>query len=154
MEQPETVPAGLRSTTLRSHAGQISFPGGSLDNGEDVIDAALRESREEIGLNSDSVDIRGYLPGVVTVANYHIAPVLGVIDHRPDLIPSPNEVERILVEPLAPLLDRRYHGREVKEHEGRSYQTWVIKHRSEYIWGATAKMLIQWSQAMSTKNDR
>ena len=138
----------MRSSTLRHHAGQISFPGGRLDDGETVVQAALRESQEEIGLHPDLVQIRGFLPGVITTANFHIAPVLGLIDHIPDLNPAPDEVERILIEPLAPLLDRQNHGREAKEYQGQPYQTWVIDHPSEYIWGATAKMLVQWSRAM------
>ena len=143
----------MRSSTLRHHAGQISFPGGRLDDGETVIEAALRESQEEIGLNPDLVDIRGFLPGVITTANFHIAPVLGLIKTHPELTAAPDEVERILIEPLAPLLDRGRHGRQAKEYQGQPYQTWVIDHPSEYIWGATAKMLVQWSQAMFNKDE-
>ena len=143
----------MRSSTLRHHAGQISFPGGRLDAGETVIEAALRESHEEIDLIPDQVDIRGFLPGVITTANFHIAPVLGIIKGDPQLKPAPDEVERILIEPLAPLLDRGRHGRQDKEYQGQAYQTWVIDHPSEYIWGATAKMLVQWSQAMFNEDD-
>ena len=138
----------MRASTLRHHAGQISFPGGRLDEGETVIDAALRESHEEINLDPSLVDIRGFLPGVITTANFHIAPVLGIIKESPQLTPAPDEVERILIEPLAPLLDQDRHGREAKEYQGQPYKTWVIAHPSEYIWGATAKMLVQWSRAM------
>ena len=138
----------MRSSALRHHAGQISFPGGRLDEGEGVIDAALRESHEEIGLNPKSVDILGFLPGVLTAANFHIAPVLGVVCHHPELRASPDEVERILIEPLAPLLDQRRHVFENRDYKGQPFKTWVINHPTEYIWGATARMLVQWSQAM------
>jgi 8-oxo-dGTP pyrophosphatase MutT (NUDIX family) len=137
-----------RSSGLRHHAGQISFPGGQIDDGETALDAALREAEEEIGLMPADVDILGYLPGVITTANFHIAPVLGVVRRWPNLTPARDEVARILIEDIAPLLnpdhfERQSNSHQGNSHQGRDYETWVIRHPQEYIWGATATMLIQ-----------
>lgn len=132
-----------RSHELRHHAGQISFPGGRIESGEQPKQAALREAQEEINLNPDDVEVIGYLPGVITTANFHIAPVVGVLKQRPLLTASPDEVSRILIEDLSALLDRSLFEREPKQYKGVDYQTWVIKHPEEYIWGATAKLLVQ-----------
>ncbi|MCE2516769.1 MAG: CoA pyrophosphatase [Alphaproteobacteria bacterium] len=132
-----------RSAQLRHHAGQISFPGGRIDDGESAIDAALREAHEEIGLKPEDVEVLGHLPGVVTTANFHIAPVVGVVRRQVELTPAPDEVARILIEDIQPLLDRSQFEREPKQYNGVDYQTWVIRHPREYIWGATAKLLVQ-----------
>ena len=139
-----------RSSRLRHHAGQISFPGGAIDHGESVEQAALREAHEEINLSPNDVEILGHLPGVLTTANFHIAPVLGLIkkDVSRDglgLTPHPDEVERILIEPIRPLLWRQNHRQEPRQYNGVDYKTWVIDHQHEYIWGATAKLIVQWS---------
>ena len=141
----------VRAATLRHHAGQISFPGGRINHGETPLDAALRESHEEIDLNPNEVDILGFLPGVITTANFHIAPVLGIIRSTPHLTPALVEVERIIIEPLEPLLDPQNHHMQNKKYNEINYKTWVIKHPTEYIWGATAKMMVQWSKAMGSK---
>jgi len=134
-----------RSSELRHHAGQISFPGGQIDQGETVLGAALREAEEEIALPAGKVDVLGYLPGVVTTANFHIAPVLGVVNADVSLVPAEAEVSRILIEPVLPLLDPGRHRSVQREYQGKPYQSWEIQHDREYIWGATARILVQWS---------
>lgn len=167
MPEPELAPAGRRpsavliplmidegvlkvvlterSSSLRHHAGQISFPGGRIDEGEVPHTAALREANEEIGLKPEDVELIGFLPGVITTANYHIVPILGLIKGTPTLTKQPDEVARILIEPLMPILDPANFMREPKQYNGVDYQTWVISHPNEYIWGATAKLIVQWA---------
>ena len=134
-----------RAGHLRHHAGQISFPGGRIETGENPVSAALREAEEEVGLTGGDVEVLGYLPGVATGAGFHITPLLGEVRGRPELRPDPGEVGRILVEPVLPLLDPANHETHELEHKGKTYESWAIRHDKEYIWGATARLIVQWS---------
>ena len=142
-----------RSSQLRHHAGQISFPGGAIDAGETAEEAAFREAHEEINLHPSHVDMLGFLPGVLTTANFHIAPVLALVKRElttsdMNLSPHPDEVDRILLEPIHPLLKHQHHRQEPRQYNGVDYKTWVIDHHQEYIWGATAKLIVQWSRLL------
>ena len=137
-----------RAGHLRHHAGQISFPGGRIEPGETQAEAALREAGEEVGLSGGDVDILGHLPGVTTIAGFHIAPVLGAVRGQPELRSDPGEVERILVEPVGPLLEPANHEPVMREHRGEPYRSWTIRHDREYIWGATARLIVQWSRLL------
>ena len=137
-----------RAGHLRHHAGQISFPGGRIEPGETQVEAALREAEEEVGLSGGDIEILGHLPGVTTTAGFHIAPVLGAIRGRPELRPDPGEVERILVEPVGPLLEPANHEPVMREHKGRTYRSWTIRHDREHIWGATARLIVRWSRLL------
>ncbi len=139
-----------RSTGLRTHQGQVSFPGGRLDEGEDAVGAALREAFEEIGLDPVLVTTVGWLHPLLTmVSTSFILPVLGVLDGRPDYVVNPDEVERVFDVALSELADPgifheerwRIPGRLVTGSDDGSFPVWFFEIAGELIWGATARML-------------
>ena len=132
----------VRSESLPSHKGQISFPGGSIDP-EDASPeaAALREAQEEIGLDPAAVEVVGRLDDMPTfVSGYVVSPVVGVLDTRPELMPNPAEVARVLEIPLDDLVDeiRREPG---FSERGRTYPTEAWVWNEHVIWGVTARLL-------------
>ena len=96
------VPLTVRGSALRHHTGQVSLPGGRLDAGESVEQAALREAHEEVGVLPSQVDILGRLtPLAVFVSGHMLHPVVGVSSQRPDFNLASHEVDRLLEVPLA-----------------------------------------------------
>ena len=148
-EQSPKLILTKRTAHLPDHAGQVCFPGGKINAGESVLEAALRESHEEIGLAASALETVGYLPGVIAAEQFHIAPVLGFVDPGVVLTPAPDEVALILPLPLDKVLNDRHFRQEPIKSKGRSYLTWVIDHDEEYIWGATAKIIVQWHHKLS-----
>jgi 8-oxo-dGTP pyrophosphatase MutT (NUDIX family) len=141
-----------RSTGLRTHQGQVSFPGGRLDEGEDAVAAALREAFEEVDLDPSLVTAVGWLHPVMTmVSASYILPVLGTLEGRPQLRANPSEVERIFDVSLAELADPeifheerwRIPGRVIAGSEDNSFPVWFFEVSGELIWGATARMLYE-----------
>jgi 8-oxo-dGTP pyrophosphatase MutT (NUDIX family) len=141
-----------RSTGLRTHQGQVSFPGGRLDEGEDAVAAALREAFEEVDLDPCLVTTVGWLHPVLTmVSASFILPVLGTVEGRPHLVANPSEVERIFDVSLAELSDPavfheerwRIPGRVITGSEDNSFPVWFFEVSGELIWGATARMLYE-----------
>lgn len=138
-----TILLTLRAPHLKMHSGQVSFPGGRVDPQDASPEAAaLRESREEIGLDAGRVELLGRLPDYLTGTGYRITPVVGVLTPPFDLQPDPGEVSEVFEVPLALLLDPANHRRDSREWQGRTRQFFVIAHERHYIWGATAGMLI------------
>ena len=131
-----------RTETLRKHAGQIAFPGGRVDAGEDVVTAALREAEEEIALSRDHVTVIGQADGYRTVTGFQVTPVIGVVP--PDLVlqPSEAEVASVFEVPLAFLLDPDNHVAAQVEWQGRMRQYYEILWHDRRIWGATAAMIV------------
>ena len=133
-----------RSSRLRSHTGQVSFPGGRLDEGEDPISAALREAREEIGLHPSTVEIIGELSPLVTVSSgAAISPCVGVLPERPQLHPNPSEVERVFDVALTELTAADVYHEEVWPFPGGERSMYVFDLDGDTVWGATARMLTE-----------
>ena len=141
-----------RSSGLRTHQGQVSFPGGRLEEGEDAVAAALREAFEEVNLDPSLVTTVGWLHPVLTmVSASFILPVLGTVDGRPSLVGNPSEVERIFDVSLAELAEPaifheerwRIPGRVITGSEDNSFPVWFFEVAGELIWGATARMLYE-----------
>lgn len=131
-----------RTDTLSRHAGEISFPGGLADEGEDAATAALREAEEELGLRPDDVTLVGSLPPVHTrVTGILIVPFVGLLDRDPRFTPNAEEIADVLEFGLADLIAR---GAESEfEHEGTRFHTHIYEVDGHVIWGATARIL--WS---------
>ncbi len=136
-----------RSEDLSLHAGQISFPGGIFETGDDTLLAtALRETREELDLDIKASQVLGLLPGVRTLTGFDIAPFITILDQLPRYRPNPGEVQKVLEIPLLPLLST--HHREMGYPvEKKMVAYWYLQHR---IWGATAKILQKIGKQIST----
>ncbi|MDQ6614404.1 MAG: CoA pyrophosphatase [Actinomycetota bacterium] len=132
-----------RSSNLRSHTGEVSFPGGRLEVGEPAVDAALREASEEVGIDPSTIDIVGPLSPLVTVGGeVLITPFVGVLSGRPELLPSPAEVERAFDVSLAELVSAGVYHEELWDIPGvgeRSISFFELV--GDTVWGATAWML-------------
>jgi 8-oxo-dGTP pyrophosphatase MutT (NUDIX family) len=131
-----------RTHTLRDHAGQISFPGGRIEASDtDPVEAALRETEEEIGVPRDRVALIGELPSLPTATGYLIHPVVGFLDPSVRFRAQPSEVAEIFEVPLSFVLDTGNHRPHTIARDGRRYRLHAIPYRDYFIWGATAGML-------------
>jgi 8-oxo-dGTP pyrophosphatase MutT (NUDIX family) len=129
-----------RRHDLRRHAGEISFPGGRRDPGEELMDTALREAEEEISLSRDEVDVVGALPPVGTfVTSYKVHPFVGEIDTGLGFEPNPAEVESVLLASIDDLVAGYEKRRLVRR--GVPFRTDCYDVGGKVIWGATARIL-------------
>lgn len=133
----------VRTNHLHDHAGQISFPGGRTDPGdESPRHTALRESAEEIGLSSEQIEVLGTLGEYVTVTGYRVTPVVGLVRAPLALTLDAFEVADVFEVPLRFLLDPVNHQRNTVVHRGRERHYYAVPFGARYIWGATAGMLM------------
>lgn len=139
-----------RASSLRSHRGEVSFPGGRLDPGEDATHAALREAYEEIALNPAEVTMEGWIHPVMTVVSASlISPLVATVPSRPHVVASPAEVERVFDVPLRDLAGPEifheerwsFPGHPVPGSPDGSFPVWFFEVEGELIWGATARMI-------------
>jgi len=131
-----------RTSHLKKHAGQVSFPGGRIDpEDKDAVATALREAEEEVGLDPAQVEIVGRMDDYVTGTGYIITPVIGLLPPGLSFRPSPNEVEAIFEFPFSVLLDPDAPRRQKQHVRGRWREYWVWPHPEHFIWGATAAIM-------------
>jgi 8-oxo-dGTP pyrophosphatase MutT (NUDIX family) len=130
-----------RPNAMRQHAGQVAFPGGKLDPGEDAITAALRETHEELGINPSQIVIIGATDRFVTGTGYDITPVLGLLPSDLAIVPNPEEVSDWFEAPLGFILDSANHARKTMMYRDRPRAYTEITWQGHRIWGVTAAII-------------
>ncbi len=151
VERPEPgVILTLRPDTMRKHPGQISFPGGRIDPGDDgPVAAALREAEEEIGLPPAEVEVIGIADRYRTITGFEVTPVVGIIAPDLDLTPHPGEVAALFEAPLNYLLDPAHQQVRSAQWRGRERHYYEIEWEGQRIWGATAAMIVNLSRRLA-----
>jgi 8-oxo-dGTP pyrophosphatase MutT (NUDIX family) len=145
-----TVLLTQRTAHLSAHAGQISFPGGRVEDGDaDMVTTALRETEEEVGLSPARVNVIGRLDTYLTGTGFEITPIVGII--APPVQPKidPFEVAEAFEVPLAYILDRRNHQRVERESGGRRRAFFILPYEGRNIWGATAGILVNLAEVLA-----
>jgi 8-oxo-dGTP pyrophosphatase MutT (NUDIX family) len=139
--QALTVLLTLRASDLRAHSGQVAFPGGKIDPGETPRGAALREAREEIGLEERFVEPLGWLDPYFTGTGFRVAPLVALVEPSFTLELNRLEVDEVFETPFAFLMDPANHRLDEREWQGRLRRFYAMPHEGRYIWGATAGIL-------------
>jgi len=146
--RPEALTVLLTQRT--AHAGQISFPGGSIEPEDtDSIAAALRETEEEVGLPREYVEVIGRLDTYITSTGFEVTPVVGLVRVPYPSKPDPFEVAEVFEVPLDFIVDPTNHERHSREFKGRMRSFYVVPYRDRYIWGATAGMLVNLAEVLT-----
>lgn len=144
----------VRSARVSSHRGQVSLPGGGVDAGESLEQAALREAAEEVGLDPAGVGVLGLLtPLHIPVSGYVLHPVVATSPRRPGFRPSEHEVERLLEVPIATLASPDRLVVETWEREGHAYEVPFFRVEGETVWGATAMVLAELLELLGVRPD-
>ena len=146
-----TVMLTKRTNNLTNHPGQISFPGGHVDPGDkSAEEAALREMHEEVGIAFHKVEILGSLDIYETRTGFSVMPIIGSIRPPLKLVPDPSEVAEIFEVPLSFLMDAKNHKKYTKEFKGENRQFYAMPYGKHFIWGATAGMIMNLYEILTT----
>jgi 8-oxo-dGTP pyrophosphatase MutT (NUDIX family) len=138
----------VRREHLRTHAGQVAFPGGRIDPGEDAVAAALREAHEEVLVPPARVEVVGDIEPYRTVTGYVVTPVIGVVPPDLPLEPHEHEVADLFEAPLGFLLDPANQHLRSALFQGQSRHYYEILWNDRRIWGATAAMIVNLSRRL------
>jgi 8-oxo-dGTP pyrophosphatase MutT (NUDIX family) len=149
MHHQPTVLLTERSADLPSHAGQVAFPGGKVEpHDHDELETALRETREEIGLDQSWIEPLGYLDNYRTGTNFNIVPVVALVTPGFTLEIDTREVAAVFEVPLDFLLNPANHELHQREWRGRMRTYYAMPYEGHYIWGATAGMIRNFHERM------
>ena len=131
-----------RTDHVETHKGQISFPGGMVDEVDaDIVHTALREAEEELGIGADLIDVRGILDDHAVPSGFIITPVVGILDALPLLRPNPQEVAEAFTVPFGFFCNPANGRSELREYRGERREVWFYEHGEHIIWGATAMIV-------------
>lgn len=144
-----------RTAHLTDHAGQISFPGGRVEESDrDVVHTALREAEEETGVDAGRIEVLGSIPRYTTGTGYLITPVVGWMEPPATYRPDPTEVAECFEVPFDFLTDASQHRVESAMYKGRMRSYYALCYQRRYIWGATAGMLVTLSRVIAAAQGR
>jgi len=150
-----SIPAILRPETMKTHAGQVSLPGGALDVQETVVQAALREFEEELGTPTSGLSIVGQLTSVyVFVSGFQITPVLAVSRQRLVFRPNPQEVAAVVELPLAELCHSACRREHRVERRGLTFTVPHFEIAGQRVWGATSLILAECVALLHAASER
>ena len=139
-----------RTANLARHSGQVSFPGGRSEARDlSPLETALRETKEETGIDASFVSVAGYLPRYRTGTGFDISPVVGVLSEGFILAPDPNEVAEAFEAPLSFFLDPVNRRKESRVWGGRERTFYVFTPEGRTIWGATAAILVDFASRLT-----
>lgn len=142
-----------RTSHLKHHAGQISFPGGKMETRDkNLIQTALRETKEEIGLNQQQIKILGKLKPVISSTGFLVTPFVGLVDPPLQLTLDPFEVAAVFTAPLNFILDPHNQHKEIMQYNGKPREIYVINYKNYRIWGMTAKILVEMTNVFFKSN--
>ena len=139
-----------RNARMRTHAGQVAFPGGRIDPGETPIEAALREAHEELALDPADARLVGTLDPYVTGTGFIVTPVLAILPPDLALVANEAEVDHWFEAPFYHLLDPAHARQEEAAWQGRQRRYWRIDYENYDIWGATAAMIVNLSRRLAS----
>lgn len=138
-----------RTETMKEHPGQISFPGGRREGADkSLIETALREAHEEVGMAPTLVRVVGQLSPYRTITKYEVTPVIGLVDNRFQPTLDPKEVEEVFEAPLAFFLEVENLKRRERLYQGKPRPYYYFDYEGFHIWGATAAMMINFREAV------
>lgn len=135
-----------RTTGVRTHQGEVSFPGGSYEKGDDtMVQTALRETFEEIGVEPECIRILGGLDPIRTISNFMVYPFVGIMECVPEFVINPDEVERLFMIPLKWLENHENFYEQDHLVENRFVRKVIHYHdyEGEHLWGLTARITQQ-----------
>jgi len=145
----------VRSKRLQQHPGQVSFPGGSVDQRDrSAVSTALREAEEEIGLDFSQVSPLGFLDRLDTISDFRVLPVVGLV--KPDFISRPNydEVEEVFTVPFQLATDYNAYSHRMVTRGGQSVELSSLHWQGHQIWGVTAAILLNLGKRMYAANTK
>ncbi len=136
-----------RTNKVRTHKGQVSFPGGAREeNDKDILETALRETYEETGIKPDDIEILGEFDEYLSITNYHVSVFVGAIRYPYIYNINTHEIDDYFEAPISMFCDKKYDRLEHYKEDGRELEVYYYSYKGFVIWGLTAKILTEFAE--------